>query len=110
MEAGFRRRNDSLSAFVRTEDLRHKAGDAKIQKVNEVFDYRLEDEQFPRAINQERAEYLRREMYDRERTALADRVKAWKLCAANTQGRTAAFASTVGAAIILVQILLHFLK
>jgi hypothetical protein len=94
-----------------TEDLRHKAGDAKIQKASEVLDYRLEEmNNFRAQINQERTEYLRREMYDRERTVLADRVKSLEIERGEQSGKTAAYASMVGVVMILVQILLHFLK
>ena len=40
MEAEFRRCNAALEAYARAEDLRHEAGDAKIQKANEVLEYR----------------------------------------------------------------------
>lgn len=58
----FRRLDAALEAHVRAEDLRHLAGDAKIQKANEVLDYRLEEmNNFRAQINQEQTEYLRRE-------------------------------------------------
>src|SRR5580658_8194810 len=67
VEAEFRRCDAELAAHVRAEELRHQAGDAKIQKANEVLDYRLEEmNNFRAQINQERTEYLRREMFDRE--------------------------------------------
>ena len=42
-EAEFGRHAAALEAQARAEDLRHEAGDAKIQKASEVLDYRLEE-------------------------------------------------------------------
>ncbi len=111
MEAEFRRFADALEAHARAEDLRHEAGDAKIQKANEVLDYRLEEmNNFRAQINQERAEYLRREMYDREQTALAERVKILEIVHGEQMGRTAAYASMIALAVIVAQVVLHFWK
>ncbi len=110
-EAEFRRLAAALEAQARVEDLRHQAGDAKIQKANEVLDYRLEEmNNFRAQLNQERAEYLRREMYDREHSALAERVKALEIVRGEQSGRSAAYASMVALAIIVVQVVLHFWK
>ncbi len=110
-EAEFRRHAAALEAQARVEDLRHQAGDAKIQKANEVLDYRLEEmNNFRAQLNQERAEYLRREMYDRENAALSDRVKILEIVRGEQSGRTAAYASMVALAVILVQVVLHFWK
>lgn len=110
-EAEFRRCHAALEAHARAEDLRHEAGDAKIQKSNEVLDYRLEEmNNFRSQINQERAEYLRREMYDRDHTALADRVKTLEIVRGEQAGKTAAYASMVGFVVVLVQVALHFWK
>jgi hypothetical protein len=110
-EAEFRSCAALLEAHIRAEDLRHQAGDAKIQKANEVLDYRLEEmNNFREQINQERAEYVRREMYDREHTALAERVKNLEIVRGEQAGRTAAYASMVAFAVIIVQIALHFWK
>jgi len=87
------------------------AGDAKIQKANEVLDYRLEEmNNFRAQINQERAEYLRREMYERDHTALADRVKILEIVRGEQVGKTAAYASMVAFAVIVAQMVLHFWK
>lgn len=110
-EAEFRRGNMALEAHARAEDLRHEAGDAKIQKANEVLDYRLEEmNNFRAQINQERAEYLRREIYERENAALAERVKNLEIVRGEQSGRTAAFATMVGFVVVVVQIMLHFWK
>lgn len=110
-EAEFRRLAAALEAQARVEDLRHQAGDAKIQKANEVLDYRLEEmNNFRAQLNQERAEYLRREMYDREHAALSDRVKILEIVRGEQSGKTAAYASMVALAVILVQVVLHFWK
>jgi elongation factor P--beta-lysine ligase len=110
-EAEFRRLAAALEAQARVEDLRHQAGDAKIQKANEVLDYRLEEmNNFRAQLNQERAEYLRREMYDREQAALSDRVKILEIVRGEQSGKTAAYASMVALAVILVQVVLHFWK
>jgi hypothetical protein len=110
-EAEFRRLAAALEAQARVEDLRHEAGDAKIQKANEVLDYRLEEmNNFRAQLNQERAEYLRREMYDRDHSALAERVKVLEIVRGEQSGRTAAYASMVALAVIVVQVVLHFWK
>jgi hypothetical protein len=111
MDAEFRRCDAALEAHARAEDLRHESGDAKIQKANEVLDYRLEEmNNFRAQINQERAEYLRREMYEREHNALADRVKTLEIVRGEQAGKAAAYASMVGFVVIVVQIVLHFWK
>jgi len=111
MEIEFQRRDAALDAHSRAEDLRHQAGDAKIQKANEVLDYRLEEmNNFRAQINQERAEYLRREMYDRDHSALADRVKTLEIVRGEQAGKTAAYASMVGVVVVLVEVVLHFWK
>jgi len=110
-EAEFRRCDDALEAQVRAEDLRHEAADARIQKANEVLDYRLEEmNNFRDQINQERQDYLRREMYDREHANLAERVKNLEIVRGEQSGRTAAYASMVGVVVVMVQIVLHFWK
>jgi len=110
-EAEFRRYADALEARSRAEALRHEAGDAKIQKASEVLDYRLEEmNNFRAQINQERTEYLRREMYERDHAGLADRVKILEIARGEQTGRTAAFASMVALLVIVVQVVLHFWK
>lgn len=110
-EAEFRRCAAALEAQARAENLRHEAGDAKIQKASEVLDYRLEEmNNFRAQINQERAEYLRREMYEREHAALAERVKILEIVRGEQTGRTAAYASMVALVVIVVQVVLHFWK
>jgi hypothetical protein len=111
MEAEFRHRDAALEAHVRMNDLRHETGDAKIQKADAVLEYRLEEmNNFRTQINQERAEYLRREMYEREQCALSDRVKNLEIVRGEQSGRTAAYASMVGFVVVVVQIVLHFWK
>lgn len=110
-EANFRRCDAAIEAQGRAENLRHEAGDAKIQKANEVLDYRLEEmNNFRAQINQERTDYVRREMYDREHNAVADRVKTLEIVRGEQSGKTAAYASMVGVVVVLVQIVLHFWK
>ncbi len=111
MEAEFERCAAALEAHSRAENLRHEAGDAKIQKASEVLDYRLEEmNNFRAQINQERAEYLRREMYEREHAALAERVKILEIVRGEQTGRAAAYASVVALAVIVTQVVLHFWK
>jgi|ERR1039458_2526093 hypothetical protein len=108
-EAEFRRRDAVLEAHTRAEDLRHQAGDAKIQKANKVLDYRLEEmNNFRAQINQDRTEYVRREMYDREHVALGERVKILEIVRGEQTGRTAAYASVVAFVVVVVQMVLHF--
>ncbi len=110
-EAEFRRRDAALEAHARMNDLRQEAGDAKIQKADAVLEYRLEEmNNFRTQINQERTEYLRREMYDREHANLADRVKNLEIVRGEQSGRTAAYASMVGIVVVIVQVVLHFWK
>ena len=109
VEAEFRRCDAALEAHTRAEDLRHEAGDAKIQKANEVLDYRLEEmNNFRAQINQERTEYLRREMYDREHAAFEERLKILEIVRGEQTGRTAAYASVVAFVVIVAQVVLHF--
>jgi hypothetical protein len=108
-EAEFRRRDALLEAHIQAEDLRHQAGDAKIQKANEVLDYRLEEmNNFRAQINLERTEYVRREMYDREQVTLGERVKILEIARGEQTGRTAAYASVVAFVVVVVQVVLHF--
>ena len=110
-EAEFRRCHAVLEEHVRAEDLRHEAGDAKIQKANEVLDYRLEEmNNFRAQINQERGDYLRRDMYDRENAALSERVKSLEILHGEQSGRAAAYASMVALVVIVAQVVLHFWK
>ncbi len=110
-EAEFRRCAAALEAQSRAEDLRHQAGDARIEKANQVLDYRLEEmNNFRTQINQERAEYLRREMYEREHGALAERVKSLEIIRGEQSGRAAAYASMIGFVVVIVQVVLHFWK
>ena len=109
--AEFRRCDAALEAQARVEDLRHDAANARIQKANEVLDYRLEEmNNFRAQINQERQEYVRREMYDREHDNLAERVKNLEIVRGEQVGRTAAYASVAAFTVIIVQIALHFWK
>src|SRR5260370_13802284 len=111
MEAEFRRYAAALEAQARAEDLRHEAGDAKIQKAGEVLDYRLEEmNNFREQINQERAEYLRRDLYDHEHATLAERVKVLEIARGEQSGRAAAYASMVALVVIVAQVVLHFWK
>ena len=109
--AEFRRCDAALEAQAQAEGLRHQATEAKTQKANEVLDYRLaEMNNFREQINQERAEYLRREIYEREHSALSERVKNLEIVRGEQAGRTAAYASVVAFAVIMVQIALHLWK
>jgi hypothetical protein len=106
--AEFRRCDAALEAQAQAGGLRHQATEAKTQKANEVLDYRLaEMNNFREQINQERAEYLRREIYEREHSALSERVKNLEIVRGEQAGRTAAYASVVAFAVIMVQIALH---
>ncbi len=110
-DAEFRRCDALIEGHARAEDLRHQAADARIQKSNEVLDYRLKEmNNFREQINQERADYLRREMYERDHAVLAERVKNLEIVRGEQAGRTAAYASMVGAVVIFMQIALHFWK
>ncbi len=110
-EAEFRRCDAALAAQSQTDSLRHQAAEARIQKANEVLDYRLaEMNNFREQINQERAEYLRREIYEREHSALSERVKNLEIVRGEQAGRTAAYASMVAFVVIMVQVLLHLWK
>jgi|ERR1700687_3681001 len=109
--AEFRRCDAALEAHSRMDDLRHAAGDDKVYKANKDLERRLEEmNNFREQINQERAEYLRRDMYDREHTNLAERVKNLEIVRGEQAGRTAAYASMVGVVVIMSQIVLHFWK
>src|SRR5208282_6307697 len=79
-EAEFRHRDAKLDAHARMDDLRHEAGDAKLQKADHDLERRLEEmNNFRAQINQERVDYLRRDMYERETAALSDRVKSLEI-------------------------------
>jgi hypothetical protein len=110
-EAEFRRCDAALETLAQTDSLRHQAAEARIQKANEVLDYRLEEmNNFREQINRERAEYLRREIYDRDYSAMAERVKNLEIMRGEQAGRTAAYASVVAFAVIIVQVILHLWK
>ncbi len=107
--AEFRRCDAAMEAQAQAESLRHQATEAKTQKANEVLDYRLSEmNKFRAQINQERAEYLRREIYERDHSALSERVKNLEIVRGEQAGRTAAYASVVAFAVIIVQVALHF--
>ncbi len=110
-EAEFQRRDAALEAHAKLDDLRHEAGDAKIQKADLDLERRLEEmNNFRSQINQERVDYLRRDMYDRENAALSDRVKSLEIVRGEQSGKAAAYASMVGLVVVLVQIAMHFWK
>ena len=111
MEAEFQRRDAQLAAYAQMDILRHEAGDAKIQQADKVLSHRLEEmNNFRAQINQERLEYMRRDMYDREHASLAERVKTLEIVGGQQSGKAAAYASMVGIGVVLMQIALHFLK
>ncbi len=110
-EAEFRRRDAELAAHARLDDLRHEAGDAKIQKADQDLERRLEEmNNFRAQINTERVDYLRRDMYERENAALSDRVKSLEIVRGEQSGKAAAYASMVGIVMVFVQVALHFWK
>lgn len=114
-EAEFRRRDAELAAHARLDDLRHEAGDAKIQKADQDLERRLEEmNNFRAQINTERVDYLRRDMYERENAALSDRVKSLEIVRGEHSGKAAAYASMVGIVMVFVmvfvQVALHFWK
>ncbi len=55
-------------------------------------------------------DYLRRDMYDRENAAMADRVKSLEIVRGEQSGKAAAYASMVAFVVVLVQVVLHFWK
>ena len=111
MESEFRHRDAALEAHARMDDLRHASGDAKIQKADLDLERRLEEmNNFREQINQERGDYLRRDMYDRENAALSDRVKSLEIVRGEQSGKAAAYASMVGFVVVIVQVVLHFWK
>ena len=108
-ESEFRHRDAALEAHARMDDLRHASGDAKIQKADLDLERRLEEmNNFREQINQERGDYLRRDMYDRENAALSDRVKSLEIVRGEQSGKAAAYASMVGFVVVIVQVVLHF--
>jgi hypothetical protein len=110
-DAEFQRRDSELEAHSRMDILRHETGDARIHKADQVLEYRLEEmNNFRAQINQERMAYLPRDMYEREHDSLSERVKTLEIVRGEQSGRTAAYASTVGFIVVLVQIALHFWK
>jgi len=111
MESEFRHRDAALDAHAQMDDLRHASGDAKIQKADLDLERRLEEmNNFREQINQERGDYLRRDMYDRENAALSDRVKSLEIVRGEQSGKAAAYASMIGFVVVLVQVVLHFWK
>ena len=110
-EAEFQRRDSELEAHAEMDILRHAAGDAKIDKADQVLEHRLEEmNNFRAQINLERVDYIRRDMYEREHAALSERVKTLEIVRGEQAGKTAAYASMVGLAVVLVQVALHFWK
>ena len=87
-QAEFCRRDAELQAHAQMDILRHETGDARIQKADEVLDHRLEEmNNFRAQINQERVDYLRRDMYEREHDSLSERVKNTGNCARRASGK-----------------------
>ena len=110
-EAEFQRRDAELKGHAELDILRHEAGDAKILKADQILERRLEEmNNFRAQINQERVDYLRRDMYEREIAALAERVKNLEIVHGEQTGKAAAYTSLVGIVVVLVQILFHFWK
>jgi len=108
-ESEFRHRDAALEAHARMDDLRHASGDAKLQKADLDLERRLEEmNNFREQINQERGDYLRRDMYDRENAALSDRVKSLEIVRGEQSGKAAAYASMIGFMVVIVQVVLHF--
>ncbi|MGB8012381.1 MAG: hypothetical protein WCF68_12240 [Terriglobales bacterium] len=111
MQAEFRRFDAALTTQAQADNQLHEAAEARIQKANEVLDYRLEEmNNFRNQINQERQDYLRREMYDRDHSSLAERVKNLEIVRGEQAGKTAAYASIVGVVVVVAQVVLHFWK
>jgi hypothetical protein len=109
--AEFRRCDAALDAHSRMDDCRHGAEDDKIHKAHETLNHRLEEmNQFRAQILDERATFLRREMYDREHASLAERVKTLEIVRGEQSGKTAAYASVVAFVVIAAQIVLHLWK
>jgi hypothetical protein len=110
-EDEFLRRDDALEAHVRLDAARHDNADDKVAKATKDLERRLEEmNQFRAQINQERQEYLPREMYEREHNNLGERVKNLEIDRGQQSGKTAAYASMVGFVVIGIQVLLHFWK
>jgi hypothetical protein len=110
-EAEFQRRDAELAAHAQMDILRHAAGDAKIEKADRVLEHRLEEmNNFRAQINLERVDYLRRDMYEREHDSLSERVKTLEIVRGEQTGKAAAYASTIGLVVIVVQMVLHFWK
>jgi biopolymer transport protein ExbB/TolQ len=110
-EAEFQRRDAQLAAYAQMDILRHEAGDAKIQQADKVLSHRLEEmNNFRAQISQERVEYMRRDMHDREHASLSERVKTLEIVGGEQSGKAAAYASMVGIGLVLVQVASHFWK
>lgn len=77
----------------------------------EDINRRLEDmNQFRAQLNKERGDYLLRHDYEREHSALADRVKELEIARGEQSGKAAAYASLAGLVGIGAGIVLHFWK
>jgi uncharacterized protein YydD (DUF2326 family) len=88
-----------------------KASDEKVLLVQQDLVRRLEDmNQFRRQITEERSDFMRREVYDREMGPLQDRVKRLEIAAGEAAGKTAAYASIATIIIVAIEVALHFWK
>jgi uncharacterized protein YydD (DUF2326 family) len=88
-----------------------RSSEEKIFLVQQDLSRRLEDmNQFRRQITEERADFLRHEVYDREMGPLQERVKRLEISQGEQSGKAAAYASVIGIVVVAIQVALHFWK
>jgi hypothetical protein len=89
-----------------------REGDKEAIRIAAVdVDRRLEaHNKFREQIEKERGEYLTRDLYDREHSSLANRVKELEITKGEQMGKAAAYASIAGFLGIVAAIVGHYWK
>jgi hypothetical protein len=93
--------------------LAHHREHADLQKAidlaSEDINRRLNEmNQFRSQLESERGTYMTRDMYDREHTALGNRVKELEIERGNQAGKAAAYASAIGVIVVMIKVALHY--
>jgi uncharacterized protein YydD (DUF2326 family) len=87
------------------------ACEEKVEAAYAELNRRLgEMNEFRNQITNERGEYLRKEIYEREHNTLSDRVKDLELSRSEQLGKAAAYASIAGFIGIVAALIGHFWK
>lgn len=115
IEEKFRVRDTAMEHFQVLQETRHEMEKESLEKSTFEINRRLDEANKAREqINDERTSFLLREVYDREHPLLEDRVKTLEIARGENKGedtgKSATYATIMGIAVIVTQVVLHFWK